>query len=451
MPNFDKLAKSYEQGAVKALQDFIRINSVYDEMTIGEGAPYGLGVKKALEYFAKLGSNFGWKSKVINGYCTEITVGNEGPLVGIYGHSDVVPVSGKWTHKPFGAEIKDGVIYGRGACDDKGPLLASLWAVKLLQDEGLLKGFRVKIVSGGDEERGSSCLNYYFNEYKGEAPRFGFTPDANWPLIYAEKGITRYDASFEGELGPVIAMNGGVVVNAVCDYVLVTLKPDAKFVKYLKEKAIKCEITDNSALLMVRFSGKTAHASTPEIGENAMVTCFETLGEFYKLEVLSKAAKAMKDCHGKSFGGYNCSKELGEATYSYGIVSYDGKKLNFTIDFRYGEEAKPEELIAKFQEATGLELTKKGESKLLIFDKKSPLVSTLMKAYKKGAHKLFAKPLAIGGGTYAKEAPNTVAFGAEWPNHPGNMHSPDEYIYIEDFIKDIAIYARAIHALGTAK
>ena len=74
-----------------------------------------------------------------------------------------------------------------------------------------------------------------------------------------------------------------------------------------------------------------------------------------------------------------------------------------------------------------------------------------MKAYKKGAHKLFAKPLAIGGGTYAKEAPNTVAFGAEWPNHPGNMHSPDEYIYIEDFIKDIAIYARAILALGTLK
>ena len=88
--NFDKLAKSYEQGAVKALQDFIRINSVYDEMTVGEGAPYGLGVKKALEYFAKLGSNFGWKSKVINGYCTEITVGTEGPLVGIYGHSDSI-------------------------------------------------------------------------------------------------------------------------------------------------------------------------------------------------------------------------------------------------------------------------------------------------------------------------------------------------------------------------
>jgi succinyl-diaminopimelate desuccinylase len=73
-----------------------------------------------------------------------------------------------------------------------------------------------------------------------------------------------------------------------------------------------------------------------------------------------------------------------------------------------------------------------------------------MKAYKRETFQLFAKPLAIGGGTYAKEAKNTVAFGAEWPGHPGNMHSPDEYIYIADFIKDIAIYARAIRLLGKA-
>jgi succinyl-diaminopimelate desuccinylase len=90
------------------------------------------------------------------------------------------------------------------------------------------------------------------------------------------------------------------------------------------------------------------------------------------------------------------------------------------------------------------------EGDLLLFDKKSVLVSTLLKAYKKGTHKLFAKPLAIGGGTYAKEAKNTVAFGAEWEGHPGNMHAVDEYIYMDDFAKDIAIYARAIYMLGKA-
>jgi hypothetical protein len=84
----------------------------------------------------------------------------------------------------------------------------------------------------------------------------------------------------------------------------------------------------------------------------------------------------------------------------------------------------------------------------LLFDKKSPLVSTLMKVYKHETFKFFDKPLAIGGGTYAKEAPNTVAFGAAFKDHPGNMHSPDEYLYIDDFNKDIAIYAHAIYLLG---
>ncbi|MCQ2799871.1 MAG: Sapep family Mn(2+)-dependent dipeptidase [Bacilli bacterium] len=451
MPNWNKLAKSYEKNALLALQQFIRIPSVYDAKTVSKDAPFGADVKKALEYFAKLGKDYGWESKIIDGYCTEITVGTEGPLIGIYGHSDVVPVSGKWTHKPFGAEIKDGVVYGRGACDDKGPLLAAFFATKLLADNGLIKGFRVKLVSGGDEERGSSCLEHYFNVYKGETPKFGFTPDANWPLIYAEKGIHRYDMTKELSLDPIINMDGGVVANAVCDSVLVTLKPDEKFAKYLKDNAVKCEITSTPVLLMVRFVGKTAHGSTPELGENAIKNAFYHLGKFYKLEALSKIAEAMADNNGHAFGGYNHSKELGDTTYNYGVVKYDGKILKMTLDFRFGEEAMPQELANKLFAFIGMEAELKGESKLLIFDKKSPLVSTLMKAYKWGAMDLFAKPLAIGGGTYAKEAPNTVAFGAEFKNHPGNMHSPDEYIYVSDFIKDIAIYARAIYALGTKK
>ncbi len=88
---------------------------------------------------------------------------------------------------------------------------------------------------------------------------------------------------------------------------------------------------------------------------------------------------------------------------------------------------------------------------MLLFDKKSPLVSTLMKAYKRETFDLFAKPFTIGGGTYAKEAKNIVAFGAAFKNHPGDMHAPTEYLYLDDFYKDIAIYARAIYMLGKLK
>ena len=88
---------------------------------------------------------------------------------------------------------------------------------------------------------------------------------------------------------------------------------------------------------------------------------------------------------------------------------------------------------------------------VLLFDKKSPLVSTLMKSYKRMTLRLFDKPMAIGGGTYAKEAKNCVAYGSAFKEHPGDIHSPNEYIYLEDLYKQIAIYADAIYSLGQLK
>ena len=96
MPNFKKLAKGYEKEAILALQKYIRIPSVYDEHTIKEGQPFGENVKKALDYFAKLGEDYGFKVRKADGYAVELEVGDENaPLIGIYGHSDVVPVSWK--------------------------------------------------------------------------------------------------------------------------------------------------------------------------------------------------------------------------------------------------------------------------------------------------------------------------------------------------------------------
>jgi succinyl-diaminopimelate desuccinylase len=451
MPNFKKLSKAYEKNALVALEQFVRINSVYDPTTIKAGQPFGAGVKNALDYFAKLGTDYGFKVDQCDGYATELSIGDKGPLIGIYGHSDVVPATGSWTNPPFSATLKDGRLWGRGTADDKGPLIAALYAVKLLKDNGLLKNFRVKVVSGGDEERGSSCLRYYFDQHHGEEPRFGFTPDADYPLIYAEKGIRHYALTRIVDLSPIIAMDGGVVSNAVCDKLVVTLKSDKKLEEYLKANKVPCDISANEFVTILTFKGKAAHGSTPEKGVNAGLIAFKTLGDFYKLEPLQLLANVLADPNGKNFGGYNLSKQLGEATYNYGIFNYDGKVLKISLDFRYGEEADPDHLVDNLQAKSKLVGTLLSEAKPLLFDKNSPLVSTLMKAYRKETFKLFDKPLAIGGGTYAKEAKNTVAFGASFKGHEGNMHSPDEYIYVEDFNKDIAIYAHAIYLLGNLK
>ena len=450
MPNFKKLTKQYQTNAAIALQQFVRIDSVYDASSKGANAPFGAGVKKALDYVAKLGKDLGFAVNTCDGYCTELTIGDEGPIIGLYAHSDVVPISGKWDLPPFSGQLKDGRIWGRGSIDDKGPLIASLYAIKALKDAGLIKGYRIRLVSGGDEERGSSCLEYYFHTLKKEQAKYGFTPDADFPLIYGEKAIRRYTLSLDGELGPVINMEGGVVANAVCDKILVTMKKDEKFLALLKEKKVDVDISEAGDVSILAFKGKSAHGSSPEEGINAAGIAFKLIGDFYHLEKLSKFADAINSPDGKVWGGYSHSKELLDATYNYGVIKYDGNKLTSSLDFRFGEEANPDELIKKLVSFTGFEATMVSDTKALLFDTKSTLVSTLMKSYKRQTHQFFAKPFTIGGGTYAKECENTVAFGAVFEGHPGNMHSPNEYIYVEDFNKCIAIYADAIYSLGKA-
>jgi succinyl-diaminopimelate desuccinylase len=448
MPNFKKLSKTYERTAEVALQQMIRIPSVYDASSIKEGAPYGTNVKKALDYIAKLGTDYGFKVDTCRGYCTELTIGDKGPIIGVYAHSDVVPVSGTWNNPPFEGVIKDGIMWGRGTADDKGPLIASLFAIKLLKDNGLIDGYRVRLVSGGDEERGSSCLKNYFGLLKKEHCAYGFTPDAEWPLIYGEKAISRYDLSYVGQLGPIVNIDGGIVSNAVCDKLLVTLAKDTKFEQYLVSQKVNCDIASSPEISMITFKGKAAHGSTPALGINAGLIGLKVLGDYYKIPALSKMAKALSSPNGSSFDGQETSPELGETTYNYGLFHYDGKKLTISLDFRYGENTNAQAMATKLSEASGLTATLINESKPLLFDKKSPLVSTLMKIYRKDMHQLFAKPFTIGGGTYAKEAKNIVAFGPASKKHPGDEHSPNEYIYLEDFYRDIAIYAHAIYALG---
>ncbi len=450
-PNFKKLAKNYEDLGIKALRAFVGKNSVYDETTVSKDAPYGAGVKSALDYVAALGKEYGFNVDTCQGRCTEISFGDEGTLVGIYAHADVVPVSGG----EIAGEGKDARMFGRGTSDDKGPLIASLMAMKLLKDNGLIKGYRVRLVAGGDEERGSSCLTHYFDVQKKPACDFGFTPDADFPLIYAEKGIHHAHAFAKMDLKPIIAMDGGVVSNAVCDKILITLTKVEKLEAKLKAiEGLRFDISEAGPIQIVTIFGKSSHGSVPEQGDNAAIKAFKALGDILGNKSLQNLAKVLANPFGEGFGGDSYSPGFGQAgksTYNYGLIKYKDGTLTISIDHRYGEAAKPEESLAKFEKATGLKIVVDSVAPILRFDPKHPLVSTLMKSYKHMTHRFFDKPMAIGGGTYAKEAKNCVAYGSAFAGHPGDIHSPNEYIYIDDFNKQIAIYADAIYALGQLK
>ena len=426
-----------------ALKRFLIIPSVY-EKSDDKTKPFGKNVDDALKFVGELGERYGFDVDYCDGYATELTIGEGDKLIGIFAHADVVPATGKWTSDPFTPIIKKNKLYARGSSDDKGPLIAALFAVKALRDNGLLRDYRVRIVVGGDEERGSKCLIHYFDDLKKESPTYGFTPDSDFPLIYGEKGITDFYTSLDVNLGKIKSIKGGVATNATCDKVKVTMDKDDDFIKFLQDKKINFSIEDGGLI----FNGKAVHGSTPELGINAALIALKEIGEFYHIDNIACIGEKLMDTTGKSFDGYSHSKLLGDTTYCVGMIDYENNKLSFTVNFRYNEQVNPIEYMQKFDAFFKTKSSMKtGISKVLLYDPKCPLVKTLLKAYRLETNDL-SKPLTTGGGTYAKHAPNTVAFGALFPHAVSTMHEPDEYIDLDDFFMSSVIYAHAIKLLG---
>ena len=247
MKQINELSKKYFEKAVYSLKNWIQINSIYDESTKTKDMPFGKGVSDALKYIGELALEDGFDVDYCEGYCTEISFGN-GPLIAIYAHADVVPVSGEWKYPPFSGEIEDDIMYGRGTSDDKGPAIAAYYALKILRDLDLIKGYKVSLVIGGNEESGSACLEHYFNELNKPYPVYGFTPDGEFPLIYGEKAIATYSVKLQKEFSEIESIKGGVVINSVIDEATCLLrnKIDESIIdKYCKNNGLTYAYLDN--------------------------------------------------------------------------------------------------------------------------------------------------------------------------------------------------------------
>lgn len=443
--NYKKLVNRYKIHMIDTVRLMVEIPSVNDPKSVTKEMPFGKSVNDALKFVGELGERFGFDVDYCDGYATELTIGSGKKLIGIFAHADVVPATGNWTNDPFKAVINDNVLYGRGVSDDKGPFVAAFYAVKALKDNHLINDYRVRIVVGGDEELGSRCLEYYFEKLKKEAPTYGFTPDSSFPLIYGEKAIGDFCPTLEVKIPNVTSIDGGLVSNAVCDKVVLKMKDDPDFIKFLDENKINYSKENDSIV----FLGKSSHGSMPELGINAALICLKSLGEFYNIESIKNLGEKLMDTTGKSFDCYSHSDLLLDSTFCVGKIHYEKGKLQLVVNYRFSENVDFNDTVKKFDSFFGTVSTcDKDISKALVYDPECTLVKTLLKAYKKETHDRNAKALCTGGGTYAKHCPNTVAFGAEFPGHESRMHEPDELFSIDDLLLSSAIYARAIHLLG---
>lgn len=184
--------ESLQESMIQDILDLVRVDSV--ERDAEPGAPFGPGVKEALQKALELGVRMGFGTVNLNNHIGYVEYGKGDDYVCAIGHVDVVPPGDGWKQPPFAGHREDGVLYGRGVLDNKGPILACLYGLYALKELGYEPKHQIRIIFGCDEESGFEDLDYYLAKEK--PPLYGFTPDCKFPVVYAERGraVVRIEA-----------------------------------------------------------------------------------------------------------------------------------------------------------------------------------------------------------------------------------------------------------------
>jgi succinyl-diaminopimelate desuccinylase len=453
--NFNQLIRSYSEEMIRSLQELIRIRSVED-LNVG-GYPFGTGVHQCLMQCLALGKSMGFNvcnADNMVGWC-EYGEGEE--MVAVLGHLDVVPEGSGWNYPPFEGIIENGKLYGRGAIDNKGPVIASLFALRALRESGVHLSRRVRVIFGLNEETGSADIKYYVrNGY--ELPIMGFTPDGEYPIINGEKGIVTvaYRCPLGGEGHSIRSIKGGIAPNVVPDYACAELDfPEAERGAVYRFDEDKVRITEIPDGLKVEAWGVNAHGSTPKKGENAIGRLLLTLGKLQLSGASGQFVDFMNrmigmETRGRSLGIYMKDNISGDMIVNLGMIEADSKNAVIKLNLRYPVTHTFEEFIGtlrgKMAEGYFEEISMVHKHSIYM-PPEAPLIRKLSTVYEEQTGEK-ATLLSIGGGTYAKAMPNIVAFGPIFPGDDIMEHKPNEYIEIEKLIRNAQIIASAMYELA---
>lgn len=404
---------------LKNLLNYKSVNSAPEK-----DMPFGKECYLALNYFLSIARKFGFGVINYDNYAGEVYFG-EGEEIGIIGHLDVVPESNGWDYPAFDLTIDNGKLIGRGVVDDKAPILLCLFALKQLKDENKKFNKKIRLFVGCNEETGWKDLEYL--KSKTTLPTFGFSPDGDFPVCYAEKGVY-YLVFHLPEFKNFTLLPSGTAINAVCGMAKAVGIVDERLLNKYNLKYEKGEIVS---------VGVTAHGSSPQKGVNAFKNLFlymQDLGEDFGNFIDS----AFFDCY-KIFDIKNAQ---GNVTLSPNKLEKTKTGYDLYCDLRVPSPIKIDSL---------LEIFDKFYFKYSVTEKHPPVmvepngwfVNCLNSAYSLVTKK-DAKPIAMGGSTFARAFKLGCAFGMFSEEFSGGCHEANEYVK-EDYIKTAYdIYYNAI-------
>lgn len=450
----DAIIASMKNDLVADLQKWISVRSL--KAAPLPNAPFGAEVRRMLDMALERCREMGFAVEDLDGYAANVDLGEGDDLeaLGILGHLDVVPEGDGWRYPPYGAVIEDGRMYGRGTSDDKGPVLAALYAMKAVKEAGIPLKRKVRMILGCDEETDWQDIEHY--KQVAVMPRTGFSPDASYPVINIEKGICRL--GLRAALNPadglkIIAFNNGERPNVVPGKATATLPAveglATKATAAAEKLNIKAEISETGGVLTISVEGINGHAAYPEGALNAngeMLLLLKELG--IKGSLATLAEKVGLEYKGQSLGIGVQDDMSSYLTCNMGIIRADSNGVYCTLDIRYPVMANPEMIIKNIKAALpefAVEVSELKEPHYV--PASSELVRSLLAAYNEETG-LEPKCLSTGGGTYARALEEGVAFGASFPDDEDLAHQANEYISIDGLMKNVKIFASAIVKLA---
>ncbi|MBR1758786.1 MAG: Sapep family Mn(2+)-dependent dipeptidase [Lachnospiraceae bacterium] len=417
---------------INDLAGVCRFASVAKADPANETAPYGEEVHKALLYMLDLCKKFGFRTKNCDNKIGYAEIGEGEEMIGILAHLDVVPAGDGWMYPAYDATDTGERIYGRGVCDDKGPAIASVYAMKDLLDSGVELKRRIRIIFGQTEENGDWTDMEYYKETE-ELPTFGFTPDGNFPAIYGEKGIFHAVVSMNKNESGLVCAEGGAAVNVVPDYAKAVVVKDGQEVTY-------------------EATGKSAHGSTPEEGVNAIANLMKKMADD---GVKSKFVDFFNTCIGFDVNGGKAGvgfsdEQSGLLTLNAGVITTTEDAITQTLDIRHPVTISSDQVyegLMKAMGSFGIAISDIATQKAVYMDKNGELITTLVNVYREETGDM-TEPMVIGGGTYAKAMDHIVVFGPMISGREATEHQRNEYLLKEDFLLLRKIYGKALYKLA---
>ncbi|HKB77502.1 MAG TPA: Sapep family Mn(2+)-dependent dipeptidase [Myxococcales bacterium] len=404
------------------------------------------------------------------------------PVLGLVVHGDVQPVDEKaWTIPPFAGVVRDGRVWGRGAADDKGPMVQALLAMAALKEAGPARTHTVRLLVGTDEESGSTDVKQYLAAHA--PPDLSLVLDSEFPVVVGEKGwdglTVSADPAERDARKPwtVASLDAGLAPSIVPDRARIVLRWRAgeadwkeliaRLVAKTPPAGTRVEIAARGPELEVLAHGRAAHAGVNlQGGRNALVALARGVeGELPAGgadDLLAFARLAGQDLHGAAlglpqdrWGGYAVNVATLGAHAS--LAPAEDGKLTLVVNLRRpppltGPQARDRlfALVADFAARRGAALRPGGyfQDEPLAFDPQAKIVRRLMAAYLRATGE-DVPPAISGGGTYAKRLPRSIAFGMWFPGKPYPGHDSDEQVPVADLHRGTHVLIEALLDLAS--